>query len=215
MIEHLDSMPVVLLLYHAGSSGEFLAHAISQSMDSVTRAQAQWEKQTRCKYRDFLGRTLNCLEPGFVIADDTVIESRIQAFFQSAVDIRQQHIALMHPHPKMIEFVQTRMPNSAVIEITCCTEESQKFKFLASRQKIQRNINQHAQYSKTPWPCVYTARNHLQVEWSNVFLHQPQMEFQRIATFLQTTGNSELFLDLLQDYIHRNQHIVNDIPTLV
>jgi hypothetical protein len=211
-IEELNQQPLILVMYHSGSSGEFFAHALSQSLNTVTHPEISWENHTRCKFGDFFGRSLN--GGAEVINNDLVIE-RIKQFFRSAIKIKQYHIGLSHPYPTAsIEFIKKYLPDIPIIEITVESNLSKKFKFYAANLKIPPETRRFIpkEFSEDlAWPSVYQSKRHLYVEWSDLILLDTKSSFEKIKNFLNIDGNSDKFLELINDYKERNADLLRYI----
>lgn len=206
-INNFNTQPVVLILYQPGSSGEFFAHALTDSISDISKTLSTWENQTRVKYSDYFGRSLNSGDS--VIDPDTVI-SRINLFFnQRTAIINKYHIGIMHPNAASVGFVTEYFAHCPVIEITRTSELSQKFGTNASRNKIEKTAIRKTAVHKTP--VTYHADRHLKVEWEDLMLNNPSGVFAQVLEFLQVTGNTDKFISMVQDYLQRNQSIINQL----
>ena len=216
-IEDLSQQPLILIMYYSGSSGEFLAHALSQSLNTVTHPKIEWENQTRCKVGDYFGRSLN--GGSEVINNDLVLE-RIDNFLKSAVDIKQYHIGLAHPYPAAsTEFIKKYLSDVPIIEITVNRDISKKFKFYAANLKIPTEIRKivtskellSTQPETLTWTSVYQSNRHLYVEWSDLILLDSKSTFEKIKEFLNIDGDADKFLEMIDDYKERNTDLLRYI----
>lgn len=211
-IEDLNQQPIILIVYHSGSSGEFFAHALSQSLYTVTYPEVTWENQTRCKFGDFFGRSCN---GGSETMDNELVLKRINLFFESAVEIKQHHIALAHPTASSIDFIKQYLPDIPIIEISIIKELSKKFKFYAANSKIpaenRRNIPTSFQFDWKPQHC---AKKHLYIEWSDLILTDTANAFNKIKEFLNIDGDTDKFLQMVENYKTRNLDILKSINAI-
>lgn len=206
-VEQLKNLPVVILMYWTGSSGEFIAHSLSQSIAQISKPPMHWENNNRCKYSDFLGRSLNAGDN--IIRHEKVVE-RVNIFFDQVQTLGTIHIALSHFNFASVDFIRDYMPDAKVIEIVTETEESKQFKISAESKKVEpRYSGNGVNPVETSWVMVdYTAKNHLKIEWSKLLLNDTHNEFNKINEFLQTTGDISLFQNMVQDYLDRNRDLV-------
>lgn len=215
-IEDLNQLPLILIMYHSGSSGEFFAHALSQCLETVTHPAVTWENQSRCKFGDFFGRSLN---GGSTVIDNNIMLDRIKLFFEDAVEVKQHHIGLSHPYPpSSIEFIKQYLSDIPVIEITITSEISRKFKFYAANAKIPASSRSYVPTTELlpsfQWPSVYQAHKQLSVEWADLIILDPAGEFNRIKQFLGITGNTDKFVSMIKDYRERNIDLLTYINTI-
>ena len=100
-IEDLNNYPAVIILYPSGASGEFIAQALSESIDSIAKTHSHWENNNRVIYADFLGRSLNSGDR--IIELDKVID-RANWFLETATP--GLSIILAHPEQPTLDFIK-------------------------------------------------------------------------------------------------------------
>ena len=206
-INTFNTQPVVLIMYRPGSSGEFVAHALTESIPEITKTLSTWENQTRVKYSDYFGRSLNS---GDSAIDPAVVVQRINLFFnQRSAIINKYHIGIMHPNAASVGFVSKYFAHCPVIEITRTSEISQKFGTTASQSKIEKTAIRPA--SAQNLPVEYHAQHHLKIEWEDLMLNKTSSMFAQILEFLQVSGDDTTFTNSVQDYLHRNKSIIDQL----
>jgi len=216
-IEQLAQLPIVILMYPAGASGEFIAWALSESITGITKTTAHWENHSRCKYSDALGRSLNG-------GNDPVLEHKvIERFeiYQNNTTLAQTHLALAHPDPATLNFIQQHFSNLAMIEIQTNSSRSKKFRYFGSEQKITKADVENSGTVR-PWyaryhylledpPMDYTASQHLKIEWEDLMLAHPAETLVSIARFVNSDYNATVFENMVAEYLQRNQQILAKI----
>jgi hypothetical protein len=204
-IKDLQSYNIVFLIYPSGASGEFLGYACMSSFENFAATNIHWENSSRMKFADCLGRSLNGADE--VVQESLLLERFNQYCVMHNVDKKQTAVALVHPQKKILEWLQQWFSHAPMIEITTHTTKSQKFRDLAATEKIGPKIrNTHLYYD-----CGKQFDRHLKIEWQSLFLDSTDVEFQRLCGFLGHAGDFDQFNSLLQDYLKRNQHILDAI----
>lgn len=196
--------PVLLLLYFTGSSGEFIAHALTQSIPAITKTQQFWENQTRCKYFDFFDRALNS---GNDRVDEETVHAGIQRYLELNKPNTTTHLGLVHPHPASLHFVSQYFKSSPLIEITLKSPVSQKFRHLAASSKV----NSGEVYRLKKYESGFAHEPKLLLEWDEIILTKTKETFQQIQEFLNVDGSVETFELLIQDYCRRNQDLISQL----
>jgi hypothetical protein len=205
-ITEISNCPVVILLYKAGSSGEFLSYALTQSIDQFTKMITVWENN-RCIVQDYFGRTLL-----FGPITEDILLSRINLFYETTNSKGVRHMGLSHHNPHQIDFIKNYGATWPVIEITTLTPTSIKFQYLASTIKIPKEyqlspINKNGKIT-TALDFGLNPSQHLQIEWSELFLTDIRTTYFKILKFLNCNGDVDYFVDMVNDYVNKNQNLI-------
>ena len=102
-----------------------------------------------------------------------------------------------------------------VLEITVQHAASKKFQQRARRSKIPKDYQATSQASqthinRTALQRGFTPANHLEIEWHELFLTDTAATYQKILEFLNCTGNVEQFVDQVNDYVNRNNLLLQE-----
>lgn len=201
--EELVDQPVVVVLYDAGASGEFVAHALSQSIEEFAKTGMIWENEDRCKFKDFFGRSLNNGQ----IIDDLLI-SRINLYFENIVAPGQWHMGMAHGQPEYLDFLQKYGLNWPVIELTTLHPVSKKFQLLARNKKLPGLEHAVPKKNFTSRDLGFKVPKHLQIEWRDLLLSDTKNTYSEITGFLGAHGDPDLFQTLIDDYVNKNQELI-------
>lgn len=210
-LKEISNHPVVILLYKSGASGEFLSHALTQSIYQFTKTPATWENTHRCIVQDYFGRSL-LVGP---LTEDVLLP-RINLYFKMARVIGTRHIGISHFQPHQIEFIKNYGATWPVIEITTLHPVSEQFQQLARNSKIP-NKYQPTSYDKnnkinaTAKDIGFVPNRHLKLEWVELFQTDTCNAYSKILKFLDCTGNVDQFVDMISDYVNRNQRLLQEI----
>lgn len=205
-IEEITNLPIVVVLYTAGSSGEFLAHALTQSFDQITKTYQFWETKNRCKYFDIFDRNLNS---GFDSIDHNEIIQKVNLYLEKNQPTNTINVATAHPQPSSISFLWEFLRYSSIIEITVNQPRSKKFLGLAGNNKITDvSPGSLKDIMKIPGQIEVTFPNHLKVEWEDIMLTNTDKAFDNISQFLNLQGNSSKFVEFVDDYKNRNADLI-------
>lgn len=212
-IHQLDELPVVLLAYESGSSGEFLAAALSKSFDGFYRARIEWENDWRCLFQDAFGRALSRgdheIDVGFML----------RKFNHVLMDLDhqdQRFMVTMHPRPSAsVDFVRQNLASRPMIKITCRERLSKQFRKLSCFYKLGSGdhdiVHRLDLEDEQGWVDRLTNPG-IEVEWRDIILDHPAREFERVQRLLGQTGDWDVFYAMLEDYLARNQKILQEIP---
>ena len=206
-IKEISNHPVVILLYKAGSSGEFLSYALTQSINQFTKMKTLWENNNRCVVQDYFGRTLL-----FGPITEDILLPRINLFFEMAKSKGARHMGLSHHNPHQIDFIKNYGATWPVIEITALQPISIKFQQLAKASKIPKEY-QLSPFNKnvkitTALDMGFNPGHHLQIEWSELFLTDIRTTYFKILKFLDCTGDVDYFVDMVDNYVNKNQNLI-------
>jgi len=206
-IKEISNHPIVILLYQAGSSGEFLSYALTQSISQFTKMKTLWENDNRCIVQDYFGRTLL-----FGPITEDILLPRINLFFEMAKSKGVRHMGLSHHNPHQLDFIKNYGATWPVIEITTLQPISIKFRQLAGTSKIPKEyqlspINKNGEIT-TVLDMGFTPDHHLQIEWSELFLTNIRTTYFKILKFLDCTGDVDYFVDIVNDYVNKNQNLI-------
>jgi hypothetical protein len=204
-LSDLSQYPLIFILYPAGTSGEFLAHALSQCVPEIFQAPAAWEGQHRMKFTDCLGRRLAV---GATDVDESDVIDQFNYFLEHFGPVADRHlVATAHPDDSSTRWIQQHCAQCPVIEITTAQYASQRFRDLAATEKIgpkERDCYNYHTSGKI-------FRRHLKVEWLDLCLKDTRRCFHEICGFIDLPGQNDLFCALMQDYRQRNQHLIDII----
>lgn len=201
-----------ILLYSSGLSGEFLGWALSKSLADFSVGEQHWEEEKRCKYSDAIGRTLGGGDNPIQIEK---IPERLDQFFTNSV-VKDKHLVLSHPDPQNIVFIRENFINAPLLEITSRKQQSKQFQYLGRKKITTEDIkNSGAEFttnkSIVAYKKVYTAPNHLEIEWCDLILNNTEQELKKIEKFVGSAVNIDLFLSLLDDYKQRNHQLIQSL----
>lgn len=204
----LHQLPAVLVAYEAGSSGEFLGWALSQSFDGIAKQPSSWVGQDRVSFKDLFGKKL---ANGDVEINIRELFNKINYQLPQHPD-NALHVGLVHPRPyASVRFVNQYMPNLPMIQIVCYQMVSKQFRTIAASFKLSPGTGYNKFNFFLPNEMAWAdqfVNPKIKVEWLSLFMTNTQREFQRIEEFLGQTGNFEVFQGLVDDYLARNQEIL-------
>ena len=230
MINSLDDLKnysLVIVLYSTGASGEFLASALTQSIPAFAKTCDQWISKNRKTFADALGKTLN---GGWHHINNQDVVQRFNSYLeQSNSESDSKHLILSHPDRASLEFIQKYLCHVPTIEIVTKNLVSIKFRNI-SRNKVSYKDyitggnNQHnnaldlEQYKSfqndstvDPKHVDYCAQQHLKVEWEHLMITDTEKTFDEICEFLNCKGSIKIFRTMVEEYLDRNQDILNQI----
>lgn len=198
-INDLNKLPILILLYTTGTSGEFIAHAITKSFPGITPTKQQWENVTRCKYFDLFDRTLTSDIDRPINADKVV--DGVNLYLDENDPDRTMHLGLVHPKKFTLEFIQQYIPDVPIIEIVTEQMPSKVFRFL-SQSKVSARAPD-APYFKHG-TSGYQGARHLRLEWNDLLIENVDQSFNKIENFIQLNGSVNEFKFHVNDYLQRN-----------
>jgi hypothetical protein len=205
-IEDISQLSIVVVLYRAGLSGEFLSHALTQSIDNMTQTTHFWENNNRCKYLDVFDRNLNS---GFDTIDHHKLIQGVNLYLKQNKAGNTTHIATAHPHPSSIKFLQENLPLVPVIEVTARNILSKKFVAFATTSKIKHKptaLLYNPLLVQDQSNCTFS--RHLLVEWQDIIITDPAPTFDKISQFIGHSGNADNFCSYVADYRNRNADLI-------
>lgn len=227
-VDDLKKYSLVVMLYSTGASGEFIASALVQSISAFAKTHDRWISENRKTFADALGKTLN---GGWHDINNTDVIQRFNSYLeQSNAESDSKHMILAHPDPASLEFIKSYLNQVPVIEIVTRDPVSIKFRNI-SRNKVSYldyitggdNKNNHniltpEQYKSfqndltlNPGHINYRAQQHLSVEWQHLMITDTVKTFNKICEFLDCKGSVEIFRTMVEEYLDRNQDILNQI----
>jgi len=225
-VENLKCYPLVILMYRTGSSGEFIAGALTQSIPAFTKTQEEWIGTGRKNFADALGKTLN---GGWQhIVNEDVVERFNWYLKDNPSQQHLLHLALSHLDQSSLDFIQQYLNHAPIIEITTHNPISIKFKNLARKKVSYENYitagdkamfgQTKEQYEQTLNSTLspnsvssYRAHQHIYVEWENLMMSDTEKSFDYICNFLNCSGSVDCFKSLVKKYIDRNRYILDQI----
>ena len=212
-VKDLSLQPINILMYVAGSSGEFLAWALSKCLTGFSYNDQAWENNSRVKYLDVLKRSLNGGNPE--IDPQTVVRRYNE--YQSESHPGTQHIAMAHPSEVVIDFIKQYLPTAPVLEITLNSQISKEFALKSVQEKINNtdyiNSGQAARpqglelsmikFENDYRPRRYQSQKHLCIEWEDIIINDTLQQFTSIQEFFGTGGDATKFVSMITDYKSR------------
>lgn len=203
-LDDLRNIPTIIVLYPAGSSGEFLAHIISETTGVCSTSVTEWE-DTRCKFQDFYGRSLNA---GDQYIDPSKVVERVNNYCSTITSQGKFKVGLAHPVPyASIEFLKLYSKHCYVIEITCLSDKSLDFKFAAANAKITHRPIVRQRNSVITHDFV--ADHHLLIEWSDLFIDNTVESIKKIFSFVGSTASVDPAVSMIVDYIALNKEFIS------
>jgi hypothetical protein len=196
-LQQLVDQPVVVVLYRSGSSGEFVSWALSQTIQQFCKASMNWATSNRCIFEDFFQRSLHC---GPVT--DEVIIPRVNHYLEKFGSGGSWYMGMSHQRPEHLDFLSQWATQWPIIEITTGQQVSKKFQNLARHQKL------NSQQKDPRSMCQITFPRHLRVEWTDLLLDDVENAYRKIVDFLGAQGDFEQFRLLLDDYLNKNQSLI-------
>jgi len=209
-IQEIATLPIIVVLYRAGTSGEFFSHAITQSFDSITKTDQFWQNNNRCKYLDLFNRNLNS---GFETIDHNEIIRGIGIYFDRNNPTDTTHIVMAHPDASSMIFLQEHLSFAHFIEITANNFKSKKFMAIAAKTKIAQTSDKiNINFSRLPPGQVEKKfPKHLCIEWEDFVLNDTESVFYSVSEFIQKPGNIDTFCSCVADYKQRNLDLLNTL----
>jgi hypothetical protein len=205
-VDQLVQLPIVVVFYRSGSSGEFLSYAIGKTFDGMTQTSQFWENNNRCKYFDIFDRNLNS---GFAVIDPADIVRNVNRYLEKNNSTETTHIATAHAHPATVEFLKRHLSKAPVVEIVMNNPLSKKFTALATYNKITHKI-----LEPNKFPLMISGHSgesferHLQIEWEDLIMTSTESVFQEISNFIGHTGDVAAFCSCVEDYRNRNLDLI-------
>ena len=202
-----------ILLYQSGLSGEFLGWALSCCLEDHSAGEQHWEGQTRCKYTDPLGRTLQ--DGSGIGVLKCKIDERLHLYNLNKTRSGSKHITLAHPDAEYIQFILKFLREAPVIEIVSRTHTSQHWQYIARSSKIkqidldQSTKSHSSTYEIQPYTKMYQAPNHLEIEWADLFLNDSNKVIASIAEFLNNNIDVQKISAMIDNYKQRNNSLIN------
>lgn len=202
-VNDLENYPAAIIVYPSGASGEFIAWALGKSIPQIAKVDAKWEDDNRVIYMDFLGRNLNS---GLEQLDNQKIIDHANNFILRTSG--NFYLIIAHPTESSLNFIQQYLPKLPLIEITLLDPYSMEFSKRAAVGKIHKGTTNNT-YKDRQGAMSYCAQQHLRVEWKDIILSNTIQEFDRITNFLGLEGSADNFVELVNDYVKRNQEYLN------
>ena len=204
-LEDLDQYRLVFILYPAGSSGEFLGHALSHCVEGIFSPPTTWEAESRMKFTDCLGRRL-AVERTWPVESDMI--RQFNYFLEHYGPMAQQYpLSMAHPNDTSIAWIHQHCGTTPVIEITTHCYASQRFRDLAATEKIGPKERDCYRYQRSG--AVFA--KHLEIEWMQWVLTDTLGSFEQICGFLDLPGDGQRFGAMVEDYRQRNSHLIDII----
>jgi hypothetical protein len=202
-IDEIAKHPIVFVLYRSGSSGEFFAHAITQSFDSITSTQYYWKTSSRMEHEDCFK---HILKSGIANVDINDIIVKFNEYMAVYEPVATAHLATVHPKGNSLEIITKYFSHCPIIEIVTFNDSSKKFLKIAVTSKLPG----HPLDTLNSNCCDYHCEKHLLVEWSDIIFDTRKV-FDQLQNFLSMTGDYNKFCLLVDDYKLRNQTLLDQL----
>lgn len=207
-LEEISQHPVVVVLYNSGSSGEFLAYALSQTINQFSKTTMTWENGYRVKFQDYFGRSLIAGD-----IDTQILSDRVSLYFENLLDTRQWHMGLAHCNQNYMNFLSTIGRDWPVLEIVAQRPRSVCFRKLSTETKVHNRDPklfdfQMPEINLTSLQQKFKFNKHIQIEWQDFILDDPENSYKQVLEFLGGAGNSDQFLSMVDDYRKRNHKLI-------
>jgi len=204
-LEELDSQPAFIILYPSGLSGEFLASALTDSIDSIAKPRVEHKETGRTVYREFFNHALKNDYRIRINTDELIYRVNVaKNLFKG-----DHYVILAHPNDASIEFIDQYLNNRPLIEITMNNPISRKFAAKAAVAKIQSGVSLEG-YLFRPPVTNYRHTRHLQIEWADLILDRPGEIFDVIQHFVGLSGDRAQFEQAVMAYRERNQDLIKE-----
>lgn len=210
-LSDLDRLETVLIAYDAGSSGEFLSMVLSHCFPRFFQGQFSWEESGRCHNQDPFGRELagNSAVPDFI-----KLRAKINDCLLSS-NQETRYLVSLHPRPETrARFVRDHLPSRPMIKIVCRDRLSKQFRKLACYYKLKSQDNDTTRNldwdNEGEW-LNYFMNPSIEIEWSDLFLHNRDREFNRIDAFMGYGGDQNKFMQFMDEYLERNRSIIDTL----
>ena len=203
------NVPVVILMYPPGASGEFVACALSESIPAITRSTWHTENDHRYKYFDAFDRFLST--PSKFDPDNFV--NGMNLYFAQTRSVGEINLALAHPSTSgvtQLEF-EKYFSSFPLLQITVKNKKSKEFAAHASQLKIFNTEKRSSFVNTSTWITPSKFKNYLSVEWEDLFLNNTDQSFKMIEDFLNTTGSLQTFKMMINVYLSNNKLILDKI----
>jgi hypothetical protein len=209
-LQDINQYSGVTVIYLAGSSGEFFSYALAQTFPGIAQFQNKFSGETstyshadRVQFNDFFGRSL--LTGDACISNHQLVIDRINWYLDYAVPTDAMHVGIAHPHPEYLDFLSKYCDSWKTITITVNTPTSERFCIQSRKSKLNSG-----------WPDGNGHRIHrastalnLNLEWQDMMLAPAHEIVLRIENFLGIPGDYKTYENLVIEYMHRNQHLID------
>jgi hypothetical protein len=202
-LSQLNSLPVLLVMYESGSSGEFFASTLSQVFSEITKSPNEYCAKDRVLFVDLLGRSL--LTGDACQTDLDLVFERVNLYLNHQADCKDLHLVIAHPQQRYKDFVLDNFPNWRSITIIHDTLLSQQFVQNSLMSKLGMKHRARLSAENMHW----RDHNNLNIEWEELILGPADQVFDKIQDFIGYQGNFELFQQLRNEYLERNSELLN------
>jgi hypothetical protein len=205
-LEDLNDQSAFIILYRPGSSGEFLASALAESIDDITPPPTETKDNGSTIYREFFGHELK---------NKNNILNSTELIYRANVALNafksNHYIILVHPKYFTLKFLTDYLNKRPLIEIVMNNQVSRKFAessvLIKIRNKLPAAQQKPVNYQQSIF-SDYRHPLHLQIEWSDLILDRTSESFDLIQNFLGLTGNKEKFENCVAEYQERNRELI-------
>lgn len=199
-ISEVQKFNILFIAYKAGSSGEFLAAALTESFSCFSKTPSTYNN-SRYIFFDFFFRGLM----GNIELTEQEIVNRINSYLSRNKDIRQWQIGLMHPNTNVQQFVERFLTPAAVIQIDTSNQVAHNFQEIAAVQKIPNNFRHSGQVTE------FRFQNSIIFDWYSCMLGNEAnliRFFDQLQTILNNSGNYDIFKEKMVLYLNDNRSII-------
>jgi hypothetical protein len=221
--EDIKQFSIIILLYQTGSSGEFIATALSQTLNNFAKGIFNKKSEDRWDFQDAFWKSLN---GGWSNIDPDDVISRFRLYLNDKSNVTETtHIALAHPLGASLKFIKQYLYECPVIEII--TKNKLSFDFMnAAKNKvsledftsaadrlsasdIEKEMFKSTFYNlQVKKESGYMADKHLKIEWQDLMFDTAK-SYRSIEQFLNCQGSVEKFQLLVNDYLLKNKSIID------
>lgn len=199
-ISQTQNFNILFIAYKAGSSGEFLASALTESFSCFSKTPSTYNN-SRYIFFDFFFRGLM----GNIELTEEEIVNRINSYLSRNKDIRPWQIGLMHPNTNVQEFVERFLKPRAVIQIDTRNHVADNFQKIAAVQKIPNNFRHSGKVTE------FRFKNYIVFDWYSCMLGDEAnllSFFDQVQTILNNSGNYDIFKEKIDLYLNDNRSII-------
>jgi hypothetical protein len=139
--EDIKQFSIIILLYRTGSSGEFIATALSKTLNNFAQAIFYKKSEERWDFQDAFWKSLN---GGWSNIDPDDVISRFRLYLNDKSNVTETtHIALAHPLGASLKFINQYLYECPIIEIITKNKLS-----LAAKKRFKDGPESHPMFGK-------------------------------------------------------------------
>ena len=196
-----QKLNVLVIAYEAGSSGEFLASALTSSFPCFSNTNVIIDAG-RYIFLDFFYRGFM----GNISITPEEIKRRINCYLTNLKTLNQWHIGLMHPNVDVQDFFSNHFPLYNTLLINSSHPVSNNFKELASCAKIPREFKK----SRPIRPFKFSKK--IEFDWHSCLLgttYDKKIFFDSVSHLVNHDGNFLEFQKQCNSYVQKNRILID------